>query len=201
MTTAETTPVEPLEGGSRAAGTIVLAIGLAAAGGVVYAVPETGYYVAGLLTAAGARKARSWRSGRHESDAATEPAPMDELDMSEALRRLVGDDKGVLLTRLRDDLGLPDTRTVRNLLDAEDIAVRAGVRTRAGNGPGVHRDDIPTPSPTPAEAPSEACCCSSQPPTPTPTTPGEGLRVEAIGQAGTVLRTPADAARHHTIGR
>ena len=88
---------------------------------------------------------------------------------------------------------------MRKLLDTAGIPVRAGERTRAGYGPGVHTDDIPTPPPTPVEG----CCCRSD--ANANTNSGaergteEGLRVERIGQSGYILRNPADTVRHHTV--
>lgn len=182
---------------NRLAGGCVLVVLAAAAGGVVHQVPETGYFVAGLITTATIRKARGWAAGRRTDAEEPQPEPADELDVAEALRRLVGDDRGVLLTRLRDDLGLPDTRTVRNLLDAADIPIRAGVRTSAGNGPGVHRDDVP-----PLESPHQPrCLCRSDANTNTNNEPEpdpeKGLRVAPIGQAGAVVTDPAETQRRH----
>jgi hypothetical protein len=83
-----------------------------------------------------------------------EPAGTDtELtydDVVELLWELVGDGRGVLLTALRDALHWESTREVRELLDDIAVPVRAGVRTVAGNGPGVHLNDFP-PLPSPDE--------------------------------------------------
>ncbi|MEU0001564.1 hypothetical protein ABZ069_32065 [Streptomyces microflavus] len=87
------------------------------------------------------------------------PAP-NPADMADIAREL-GEGTGVLLTRLRDQLleEYPGTgwttKDVRGLLIAADVRVREGVRvTGVGNGPGVHREDIPAPlSPAPAAAP------------------------------------------------
>lgn len=192
-------PVEEQPGASRLAGGCVLVVATGLAGGVVYAVPEVGYFVAGLLATTATRKARTWATSRRQDT--EEPQPVeDELDVGEALRRLVGDDRGVLLTRLRNDLKLPDTRTLRNLLDAADIPVRSGVRTSAGNGPGVHRDDIP-----PLEDAHEPhCLCRSDANTNANNDPGEGsekgLRVEHTGQAGTTVYDLAEH-RHYPATR
>lgn len=67
----------------------------------------------------------------------------------------------MLLTRIRDQL-LEEydgrswtTKDVRVLLAEAGIRVREGVRvTGVGNGPGVHREDVPPPlSPTPLPTP------------------------------------------------
>ncbi|AKN71239.1 hypothetical protein QR97_16780 [Streptomyces sp. PBH53] len=180
----------------RTARFVLLAVLLLAMWGIVAALPETAYVIIGVLGTLGVQRARAWRNARR-----TQPVVAEEAtpDVVAALHRLVGNDRGVLLTRLRDDLGAADTKTVRALLDAAGIPIRAGVRTRAGNGPGVHTDDIPTPPP----APVDGCCCSSD--ANTNANSGsergaeEGLRVERIGQSGYILRDPADTVRHHTV--
>lgn len=196
--TAEEAPADTEEQHptSRAAMGCLAVIGASFAGTVVVVVPETAYFTAGLMAAATVRKVRTWAVGRRPGAEESQPEPVeDELDVGEALRRLVGDDRGVLLTRLRDGLGLPDTRTVRNLLDASGIPVRSGVRTSAGNGPGVHRDDIP---PT-EDAPSERCLRRSDANTNANNDDGEGpekgLRVAPIGQAGSVITDPTETKR------
>ncbi|MFG2763134.1 hypothetical protein [Streptomyces rubiginosohelvolus] len=108
----------------------------------------------------------AWVAGRseqqtaeHEQDEDEAPAP-DPADMADIVREL-GTGTGVLLTRLRDQLleEYPGTgwttKDVRGLLDAAEVRVREGVRvTGVGNGPGVHRDDVPPPlSPTTPPAP------------------------------------------------
>ncbi|MZE53800.1 hypothetical protein GTY86_35650 [Streptomyces sp. SID5770] len=208
MTTAEEAPELPVEapdGASRVAGGCVLAIGLGVAGGVAYAVPETAYYVAGLLTAAGVRKARTWATRRRDV-AEEEPEPVDIVAV---LQQLGEGGQHVLLTRLTADADLPNTKAARALLDEAGVRVRAvraldaeGVER---NGPGIHRDDIPTPLPS-SGAPSEACVCAGHAANTNTNNdagegPGEGLRVDRIGHAGTVVHTPAEAARHHAITR
>jgi hypothetical protein len=90
------------------------------------------------------------------SEAGEEPEDGGEVeyltrdDAVELLWDLVGDGRGVLLTVLRNALQWETTKEVRDFLTDEDIPVRAGVRTVAGNGPGVHRDDFP-PLPSPVD--------------------------------------------------
>lgn len=92
--------------------------------------------------------------GEQTADEEQQAAP-DAADMADIVREL-GTGTGVLLTRLRDQLAEEypgtgwTTKDVRILLGSDGIRVREGVRvTGAGNGPGVHRDDIPAPlSPT-----------------------------------------------------
>lgn len=103
----------------------------------------------------------AWVAGRtdeqptaDEHDDEEQPYP-DPADMADIVREL-GTGTGVLLTRLRDQLQEEypgtgwTTKDVRILLGADGVRVREGVRvTGVGNGPGVHRDDIPRPlSPT-----------------------------------------------------
>lgn len=95
--------------------------------------------------------------GETEEDEAPAPDPADMADIA----RELGEGTGVLLTRLRDQLQEEypgtswTTKDVRILLSSDGIRVREGVRvTGAGNGPGVHRDDIPAPlSPAPLDPP------------------------------------------------
>lgn len=179
----------------RAARLVLLAVACLAMWGIVAVLPETAYVVVGVLGTVGVQRARAWWVGRRQAPAEDEP----RLDVAAALRRLVGDDRGVLLTRLRDDLGVADTKAVRALLDEAGVRVRSGVRTRAGNGPGVHQEDIPAPPP----AHDEGCCCRSGANANGNNAAGgegeEGLRVERIGQSGYVVRDPADTIRHHQV--
>ncbi|MFE5895847.1 hypothetical protein ACFQ67_00200 [Streptomyces sp. NPDC056488] len=204
MTTAEEAPETPAEapdGVSRAAGGCVLVIGLGIAGGVAYAVPESAYYVAGLLTAAGARKARTWTSRRREV-AEEEPEPVDIVAV---LQQLGEGGQHVRLTQLQEAAGLPTTKAVRALLDEAGVPVRPGVRAGGKNGPGVHQDDIPTPLPV-SGAPSGTCVCAGHAANANTNNTGgegsgEGLRVDRIGHAGTVVHTPAEAARHYSLAK
>lgn len=194
------------EGSSRIAGGCVVVIltglGVLVLKAVVTAAPYVAYFVVGILCTVGWQKARERlgrrrRSEDEEAEAEETPAP----DVGGALRRLVGDDNGVLLTRLRDDLKLPDTKAVKHLLDEASIPWKA-VRTSQGNGPGVHKTSIPAaPSPT-ADSHGDGCCCRSgdnaNSDNAEESTPEEGLHVEAIGQAGTVTyRRRRSTSRHH----
>lgn len=108
----------------------------------------------------------AWVAGRTDEqptegkqDDEEQPYP-DPADMADIVREL-GTGTGVLLTRLRDQLQEEypgtgwTTKDVRGLLAAAEVRVREGVRvTGVGNGPGVHRDDVPPPpSPTTPPAP------------------------------------------------
>lgn len=199
--TVDETPVEEPERSSRAAGGCVLAIGAGIAGGVVYAVPELGYTVAGALATLAVGKARTWAAGRRRDANEEEPEQDEPVDIVATLHDLSNGGEHVRLTQLQEAAGLPDTKAVRALLDEASIRIRTGVRSGGKNGPGVHHDDIP-----PIEAtPSDGCLCRSGANANTNNSKGEGggegLRVELIGQAGTVVHTPAEAARHHAISR
>lgn len=198
MTSEEQAP-EVEEQPSRLAGGCVLVVAAAAAGGVVYAVPEVGYYAAGLLTTAGISRVRTWAAGRRT--VAEEQPEDDAVDIVATLHELSpAGAANVRLTQLQEATGLPDTKAVRVLLDEEGVPVRAGVRADGKNGPGVHSDDIPR---WPCGPSSEGCWCTSGANANANNAPGEGpgegLRVEAIGQAGTVVHTPAEASRHHRV--
>lgn len=196
----------------RTARAILGAAGLMAAWGLIAAAPEAAYFVAGLGASACCRKGRAWIDRRRattdeeepEGEEQLEPEP-EPVDIGEHLRALGEGGHHVLLTGLQQSAGLPDTKAVRALLAEAGIPVRAGVRTPAGNGPGVHMADIPgTPSPDGAPL-FERCLCSSAANANTNNGqedgPEKGLRVEPIGQAGTVVHDPAEAHRHQTAGR
>lgn len=93
--------------------------------------------------------------GRAEQDPPAEAAPAAPRSPSqEALVRALNPPdrggKGVLLTTVQKALNLPDTRAVKRVLEGAGIRWRDGVRTTAGNGPGVHPSDIPPLPPAPA---------------------------------------------------
>lgn len=132
-------------------------VGAVVAWRLVAAFPEVALVAAGSLGTVGVQKVRArWaaRGGEPEGEEAEPP------DIGEALRRLVGDDKGVLLTVLQKDLGLPDTRSVKALLEAEGIPWKSG-RTRAGNGPSVRAESIPAAPPPVGHSHGDGCCCRS----------------------------------------
>lgn len=196
---ADETPEEEPEQPSRAAGGCVLLVGLGAAGGVVYAVPELGYTVAGALAVIGFRKARTWSSRRREA-AETDSVEQEPVDILPVLQELGHGGQHVRLTQLQEAAGLPDTKAVRALLDDAGITIRAGVRAGGKNGPGVHADDIPRESPTP----SAGCLCRSDANANTNNASGKGpekgFRVEHTGQAGTTVYDLSETqTRHHKL--
>ncbi|MDX2922476.1 hypothetical protein [Streptomyces sp. NE06-03C] len=84
-----------------------------------------------------------------EADEAPEGPPVEALPapprgvVIEALHHLYQGGSGVLLTLLSEQLGTADTRALKEVLTEVGIPYRSGVRTPAGNGPGVHREDTP----------------------------------------------------------
>lgn len=150
----------------------------------MYAVPELGYTVAGVLATVAVGKARTWAAGRRRDVVETEVDEQEPVDIVAVLQHLGEGGEHVRLTQLQEAAGLPDTKTVRALLDEAGIPIRPGVRAGGKNGPGVHTDDIP-----PLEAaPSERCLCRSDTNANTNNDGGEdpekGFRVEHTGQAG-----------------
>lgn len=200
MTADELAPVEEPASSSRAAGGCVLAIGAGIAGGVVYAVPELGYTVAGALAVVGVGKARTWASRRREAPE-TEPEEQEPVDIVAVLQELGDGGQHVRLTQLQEAAGLPDTKTVRALLDEAGILIRNGVRAGGKNGPGVHADDIPREK----AAPSGRCLCSSDANANANNAPeegpGEGLRVVRTDTSTTYYNPTETQNRHHAISR
>ncbi|MDR3079624.1 MAG: hypothetical protein LBV60_01620 [Streptomyces sp.] len=202
----EPEPVEDDAPPSRAAGVLVALILSAAAvltlWAVVRAAPYTAYLVVGVLGDRAWLQARTWAQKRHRDDD-QEQQDAAPPDPGEALRALsAGGQHHVLLTALQKPLGAPDTKAVRALLKAAGIRARSGVRTPAGNGPGVHTDDIPSAPLGPSTEHAEGCCCRS-----TNNTNGnndaedpaqKGLSVEAIGHAGTLVRDPSETQQRRT---
>ncbi|MGW1267551.1 hypothetical protein [Streptomyces sp. NPDC002491] len=177
---------------SRSSAVVLLVVGSVTAWRIVVAFPEVAYVVVGILGTLGWQKGRAWQAGRRKDE-------VEQPDVGAALRRLVRDDKGVLLTRLRDDLKLSDTKAVKALLEAEGIPWKPS-RTREGNGPAVRREAIPpAPSPVAADLHGEGCCCRSgdndNGNNGAGEGPGEGIRVERT-DGGLVIYDLADNHRH-----
>jgi hypothetical protein len=204
---------QPAPMSERTARAILGAVGLMAAWGVVAAVPEAAYFVAGLGASACCRKGRAWIDRRREA-AVAESDEEQPVDVVEQLRALSAGEHHVLLTRLAAAAGLttengrPDTKAVRALLDEAGVTVRVGVRAPDSegitrNGPGVHLDDVPAPLPSDGAPPVGRCLCSSGANANANNAPEsgaeKGFRVEPIGQAGTVVHDPAEAHRRQTV--
>ncbi|MGC0418360.1 hypothetical protein [Embleya sp. AB8] len=125
------------------------------------------------------------------------PAP-HPMTLLEALNHPRRRGRGVLLTALRDDLQLPHTRQVKQALDEAGIRWRAGVRTAAGSGPGVHASDVP-PLPSPQglpQSPTRDALVQVSAPTAnannaantTANSPGEELRAEIMDLDSVTIR-------------
>ncbi|MFF4834084.1 hypothetical protein [Streptomyces sp. NPDC001315] len=123
-----------------------------------------------------------------------EPSEPDPQDVADLVRDLIGDDRGVLLTALRAPFHAADTRAVRELLAGASIAVRPGVRTAAGNGPGVHRDDLPAAPPPPVAPSAEVVAAGEDANTNT----NNKLRVHSR-EGMTIINDPADRHRTHSL--
>lgn len=130
--------------------------------------------------------------GEEPEPAGEEPADPDPCDVTDLLRDLIGDDRGILLTALSGPLHAPDTRAVREVLAAAGIRVRDGVRTVGGNGPGVHRADLPPLPPTEQDTPNRPLTCTNNANNTLTVTSREGL---------TIITDPADRHRTHTLNK
>ncbi|WP_405554311.1 hypothetical protein [Streptomyces sp. NBC_01171] len=194
---------ESEEGSDRGVRVAAVVVALVIVWRLVVVFPYVAYVIVGVLVCLGWQRAGGWLA-RRRTPAAEEEQAAEQPDVGAALRRLVGDDNGVLLTRLRDDLKLPDTKVVKRLLDDAGVSWKA-VRTPRGNGPGVHVKDIPAaPSPASADAHGDGCCCRSGDNANSDNADGEGPRegVRVDRTLGfTRLFDPGDAARFHKISK
>lgn len=189
---------------SRIAGGCVMAIlagvALLLLKAVITVAPYTAYFVAGVLVCLAWQKAEAWLRKRRGEPAEGEQEEA-KPDVAEALRRLIGDDKGVLLTRLRDDLKLPDTKAVKSLLNEAGIPWKPS-RTREGNGPAVRKEAIPpAPSPTVGDAHGDGCCRSGDNGNDNNgggEEGGKGVRVKRTN-GGLIIYDLADEHRHHRV--
>jgi hypothetical protein len=198
-TDVETEAPETEEGPpSRVAGAVVALI---LAGAVVIGVraillafPYVAYFVTGVIVTVAVQRAAGWARKRRSDDEV--PEEQEPPDVGEALRTLGEGGHHVLLTTLLKPLGAADTKAVRALLKAAGVRVRSGVRAPTGNGPGVHHEDIPPAPSVESEEHGDGCCCRSA--NNTNANNGDedpsqkGLSVEAIGQAGTLIRDHAE---------
>lgn len=206
MSDEQETAGEPDQMSERAARIVLFAVAMLALWGAVAALPELAYVVVGILLTLAWQRVTAWLDRRRTEQDDEDQEPEDDApDVTAALQRLVGDNRGVLLTTLRDDLNVADTKTVKALLDEAGIRHRAGVRTSRGNGPGVHADDIPATPPDHDGAHGDGCCCRSEP-TPTPTTSpeeerGKGVRIEPNGIGGKIVYDLTDSNRHQTVSQ
>lgn len=139
------------------------------------------------------RAVPSEANGEPVEEALPQPDPQDVLDL---VRDAIGSDRGALLTALRQPLRAADTRAVREALAEAGVPVREGVRTAAGNGPAVHRDDLPAPPPLLASPSPDGVAAGETANANT----NNGLRVRS--QEGmTIINDPADRRRTHRLKR
>jgi hypothetical protein len=122
------------------------------------------------------------------------PAGPDPRDVLDLVRDLIGDDRGALLTTLRQPLRAADTRAVREVLAGAGVRVREGVRTARGNGPGVHRDDLPPASPTLDASPGDRVVAGER----TNNNTANAPRVQSR-EGMTIITDPADRHRTHSL--
>lgn len=140
----------------------------------------------------GVQRAEPGKTG--DEPAVEDPPRPDPQDVLDLVRDVIGSDRGVLLTGLCGPLRAPSTKAVREVLAGADIRVREGVRTGGGNGPGVHRGDLPTPPPPLDDRPAGGVAAGESANTNT----NSGLRVESR-EGMTIISDPADRRRTHTL--
>lgn len=154
----------------------LVAIGCAVVGGIVlwpvlhgwHTVAVTGGATLWTLAALVAGQKPTEQAG--SEDQAEQPAPVDDqtaadppaptaADVHRLVAAVTASGTSVLLSRITALIAARhphqkwSTGDVRPLLAEAGIAVRAGVRTPDGNGPGVHHEDVPAPPPAPGTAP------------------------------------------------
>lgn len=190
----------------RTAKLILAVVAVAALGAVVAVFPYVAYFVAGILACCGWQKTAGWIAGRR-SDGPTEGVQNGEEtesgvaetwrvptfhELCESLAR-VGTPHAHIAV-LAHDLGTTPER-VREALEACGVPVEAVRMQGRGSSTGVKGGSLPTP---------RSVVAAGQPADNDNNNTAEegaekGLRVERIGQAGTVVRHPADAVRHHNV--
>lgn len=196
---------EPGESGGMSeltAKIVLLTVGLLVMWGIVAVLPETAYFVAGIMACRGWQKGRGWIGRRGDEDDAGEPEGDETVagaaetwrvptfhELCESLARVGTPHAHVAV--LAHDLGTTPER-VREALDACGVQVE-GVRMQGrGSSTGVKGDALPTP-----RSPLGGDVGAGQPGNndnnnAAAATPEKGLRVEPIGNAGHILRgTPA----------
>ncbi|WP_407553095.1 hypothetical protein QOM21_23940 [Streptomyces sp. Pv4-95] len=184
---------EPAVMSERTARLILSGVGGLAMWGVVAALPETAYVVIGVGGCLGWQRVQAWRAERGSKG--TEGEDAEPVAVLAEVWKAVGDDNGVLLTGLTAPLRVPATKAVRALLAEHDIPVREGVRTRAGNGPGVKREDLP-PLPSPiGEGPRGVVAAGED----ANANANNAITVTPIGLGGYTVNEGAEPARWHSV--
>ncbi|MFE0376246.1 hypothetical protein ACFW1M_11785 [Streptomyces inhibens] len=190
--TAEPGEEEPAVMSERAARVILSGVTGLAMWGIVTALPETAYLAIGVGGCLGWQRVQAWRAERGSKDAEGEDA--EPVDVLAEVWKAVGDDNGALLTGLTAPLRVPDTKAVRALLAEHETPVREGVRTRAGNGPGVKREDLP-PLPSPIGEGSVGVVAAGE----SANTNANNTTVSTIGLAGYSVRTDTEPSRRYSV--
>lgn len=153
-----------------------------------------------LLVAVARRRDRAEQHDEEAEEEEEQPPTPDPADMADIVREL-GIGTGVLLTALRDQLLTEypgtgwTTKDVRRLLSIDGVRVRDGVRVSGvGNGPGVHRDDIPPPLPSPTSPPPVGVVVAGQ----DANTNTNNVRVDRHADGALITVTPASTATQKT---
>jgi hypothetical protein len=168
----------------RAAKIVLLVVGLLAMWGIVAVLPETAYFVAGIMACRGWQKARSW-IGRRGSEPESMTDEVTAEDLVETLHELAA--PNVFLADVAAAFGLSGA-DARALLEGYEIRIRRAVRNGNDTGVGVHRDDLPPlPRPVPEGASTPVDLHNQQP------------TVEPIGLAGVVVKDGSEATRQHRV--
>ncbi len=168
----------------RTAKAVLVVVACGAMWGIVAAVPETAYFVAGIIACKGCQKARGWIVGRG-AEAEPETDELTEEEFVETLHELAA--PNVFLADLAAAFGLSPAEA-RALLEERRIRVRRAVRNGNDTGVGVHRDDLP-PLPQPLSGtPERGVDLHNQQPT-----------VESIGLAGVVVKDGSEVSRSHRV--
>jgi hypothetical protein len=182
---------EPGGMSERAAKIVLLTVGLLAMWGIVAVLPETVYFVAGIMACLGWQKTRGWIGRRQGSGDETAPTAGEVTaeDVVETLHEVAN--PNVFLADFAAAFDL-DTGAARALLEGHEVRVRRAVRNGESTGVGVHRDDVP-PLPRGAErGPAESVDLQQQHQPTQPT-------VEPIGLAGVVVKDGSETSRQHRV--
>lgn len=174
--------------------------------GIAVAFPEAAYFTAGLFAASLYRKAMKWSAGRsgQRGEGEEEAGERSSEDLGESLWFLSEQGRySILLTAIRDDLKVKNTKVVRRLLAEMPVKVTEDVRTPDGKGPGVHKTDIPGPvgeypSPTTGDPFSAPVGAGQSTDTDTDDTSSEGAQkglsilIERPNDGMTIYRDPVE---------
>ncbi|MFE2712247.1 hypothetical protein ACFXKI_09715 [Streptomyces mirabilis] len=196
----------------RTAKAVLLMVGLLAMWGIVAVLPETAYFVAGIMACRGWQKARGWIDRRSEDEASEPELEAEETvagaaetwrvptfhELCESLAR-VGTPHAHIAV-LAHDLGTTPER-VREALDACGVPVEAVRMQGRGSSTGVKGGALPIPRPTLGGVVGAGHPGNNDNNNGPDGAPEKGLRVEPIGQSGTLIHNPVDAVRHHQVGK